>query len=164
MAVLNKIGSILEKISSAVVIVLTAVMCLVILAQVIMRYFFNSPLTWSEELARYTMIWVTFLGTAVAQKRGTLVCVDMFVERVPERVQRIFRIACDIISLLFSGIMTWYSILFATSQSALLQKSPAMHIPMCYVYMCVPIGFGMMFYHILLKVLNQKFGEKGAEI
>ena len=161
---LNKLGKLFEKLCSWIVILLTGVMCLTILAQVFSRYLLGKPLTWSEELARYTMIWVTFLGTAVAQKRGTLVCVDMFLTAMPPKVQKVFRALSDIISLLFSGTMTYLSILFAGGPSAALQKSPALHLPMWLVDLCVPIGFGLIFFNVVLNILNKLFRKPDAEL
>lgn len=164
MNILNKIGEILEKISSIIVIILTAVMCVTILLQVAMRYFFNSPLVWSEELARYAMIWVTFLGTAIAQKRGTLVCVDMFVNMMSEKVKNILGIVCNIIELIFGGVLAYYSFIFAYGASSFVQTSTALHVPMWIVYTCVPLGFTMIFYHALVKLLNRIIKQKNIAV
>lgn len=60
--------------------VVLILMVLVVVLQVIFRYFGN-PLSWPEEVARWTMIWVTFAGTSYAFKNGGLIRVEFFVNK-----------------------------------------------------------------------------------
>ncbi|HHX36360.1 MAG TPA: TRAP transporter small permease subunit, partial [Clostridiaceae bacterium] len=63
--------------------ILVAVMAIIVAIQVIWRYFLNSPLVWAEEFARYCLVWISFLGSAVALKEGKLAAVDIFVKKTP---------------------------------------------------------------------------------
>ena len=58
-------------------------MTLVIFAQVIFRYILKSPLAWSEELARYLFVWVSFIGSVVAARRNQHIGVEMLVNKLP---------------------------------------------------------------------------------
>lgn len=60
--------------------VVLILMVLVVVLQVIFRYFGN-PLSWPEEVARWTMIWVTFAGASYAFKNGGLIRVEFFVNK-----------------------------------------------------------------------------------
>ena len=66
----------LNKGATYLLILLTITISLLIFAQVICRYVFNYSLYWSEELGRYTLIWITFLGASVGFKRKAHVGVD----------------------------------------------------------------------------------------
>ena len=61
---INRIYDKFNKLNEYFIIGLMAAMCLVLLAQVISRYLFGKPLTWSEELARYMFVWLALLGSA----------------------------------------------------------------------------------------------------
>ena len=56
---------------------------LCVLVQVVFRYAFNSPLTWSEELARYLFIWCAFLGWIVASRRNSHLAMTFLTDRFP---------------------------------------------------------------------------------
>ena len=61
---INKLYDKFNKFNEWFIIVLMSAMCLVLLAQVVSRYVFGKPLTWSEELARYMFVWLALLGSA----------------------------------------------------------------------------------------------------
>lgn len=65
-----------------------ALMALMIFANVILRYAFNSGLNISEELSRYLFVWLTFLGTIAAFIKGTHIRVDTFFRAMPPALQR----------------------------------------------------------------------------
>jgi len=67
---------------------LFAATILAITAQVLWRYAFRDALPWTEELARYLFIWITFLGAALAVRDGTHIRVSLLVERLPARWRR----------------------------------------------------------------------------
>lgn len=69
------------------------IMVLIVVLQVIFRYFGN-PLSWPEEVARWTMIWITFAGASYCFKNGGLIRVEFFVQKYfSKKVQNIINIA-----------------------------------------------------------------------
>ncbi|MDA8226350.1 MAG: TRAP transporter small permease subunit, partial [Desulfitobacterium hafniense] len=59
----------INRLATWVVVIMTAVMSVIILAQVIFRYVLEAPLPWSEEVARYLMVWGTFLGAGLGVRK-----------------------------------------------------------------------------------------------
>jgi TRAP-type C4-dicarboxylate transport system permease small subunit len=78
---------------------------LCVFAQVILRYVFNSPLTWSEELARYLFIWCAFLGWIIASRRGSHLAMTFVAERLPPRVQVAVAVAIQIATIYFAWLL-----------------------------------------------------------
>jgi TRAP-type C4-dicarboxylate transport system permease small subunit len=72
-----------ERVIDAAAIVAFCGIFLCVLVQVVFRYALNSPLTWSEELARYLFIWCAFLGWIVASRRNTHLAMTFVVDRFP---------------------------------------------------------------------------------
>src|SRR6266403_4196522 len=64
-----------------VVIAIFAVMIGVTFLQVVCRYAFGAPLTWSEELCRYCFVWIVFLAAVIGLERGALLGVDIAIRR-----------------------------------------------------------------------------------
>ncbi len=78
---------------------------LCVFAQVILRYAFNSPLTWSEELARYLFIWCAFLGWIIASRKGSHLAMTFVAERLPPRAQVAVAVAIQIATIYFAWIL-----------------------------------------------------------
>jgi TRAP-type C4-dicarboxylate transport system permease small subunit len=69
--------------------------------QILFRYVFNAPLTWTEELARYLYIWACWLGAPVAMRRGNHVVITVLSERLPRRLAQAATLTTQAIALFF---------------------------------------------------------------
>jgi TRAP-type transport system small permease protein len=78
---------------------------LCVFAQVILRYVFNSPLTWSEELARYLFIWCAFLGWIIASRKSSHLAMTFVAERLPPRVQAAVAVMIQMATIYFAWIL-----------------------------------------------------------
>jgi TRAP-type transport system small permease protein len=88
----------------AAIVVFTAIFGCV-LGQVVLRYLFNSPMTWSEELARYLFIWCAFLGWIIASRHGGHLAMAFVAERLPPRVQAALSVVIALATLFFAWIL-----------------------------------------------------------
>jgi len=84
-------------------IVLFVGMCLLVLAQVVARKFFE-PLVWSEELARYTFIWVAFLGWVIANQRKSHIHISLVVDRSGPLQKRVLGVFADLLVIVLTLI------------------------------------------------------------
>lgn len=125
--------------------VFLVMMVVLIFWQIISRAVFGSSFSWTEELARFLMIWVMFLGAGIAFQYGAHISVESFVSRFPIHLQKIVQIiiAALSISLFLILLVKGYEI----SSKMMLQKSPALKLPMGYVYTIIPIS-------AVLQILN----------
>jgi TRAP-type C4-dicarboxylate transport system permease small subunit len=73
--------------------------------QVILRYAFDSPLTWSEELARYLMIWCAFLGWVIASRHHSHLAMTYVIDKAPRRARAAVRITIEAATLLFAWVL-----------------------------------------------------------
>lgn len=95
----------LERVVDAAAIAAFCGIFLCVLVQVVFRYLFNSPLTWSEELARYLFIWCAFLGWIVASRRNGHLAMTFAVERMPRRAQLAIGVLIQCATLLFAWLL-----------------------------------------------------------
>jgi len=114
-----------------------AVMAVITFMQVILRYVFNKPLPWPEELARYLLIWMTFLGTVVLVKKDLHVKVVYFSMLLPNKIRLILEI------VIYIGVMT-FCIFLLIGAVPLLQdlwtlKSPALKVPRPIILLSLPL-------------------------
>ncbi|MCX7779521.1 MAG: TRAP transporter small permease [Negativicutes bacterium] len=136
-------------------------MALFVFANVILRYFFNSGLTWAEEASRYLFIWLIFMGAIVAYKDNAHLGVDTLVNKLSPKGKRILFIINNILLLVTMALCvdgTWKITLLTANQ-----VSASMQLPMNYVYVSGLIASVSMVaisaYNIYRLVAN-KLGDK----
>ena len=136
----------LNRITELVCCVILLSMTLVVTLQVVCRYLLGASLTWSEEFARYSLVWITFLGGSIALKKRAHMGLQALADALPPKVQNLVE------TLTLIGILGFLSIgalkglhlaLFNMSQ-----YSPAMGIPIGIVYLAIPAGSVLMLVHV----------------
>lgn len=138
-----------------ILVLLSAVMVVVIFLQVFMRFVMQSSLAWSEELARYCMIWLVYVGISYGVKKQRHIKVDVLLMLFKHKGRIIFNIISNLLFLVFAIVIIIYGSDIAMKLLGWGQKSPALHIPMGYVYMATPIGMGLT----VIRLLQQLFIE-----
>jgi TRAP-type C4-dicarboxylate transport system permease small subunit len=126
-----------------------------VVVSVAFRYVLNSPLTWTDELARFMLIWIVFFGAAIPFEDWSHFAVEVFVRRLPLRLQRIIRLLVYALVLVFLVIVLWYGGLLAWLNMA--QRSPALQIPFAPIYAAIPVGALLMMAIVARDVLRLLF-------
>jgi len=133
----------MRRLMVPVIFLLAGAMFLVVFAQVFFRYVLSQPLPWSEELARYLMIWVACLAASEAYARGSHVGVTLLVDAVRPSFRKIVILAIHLIVCVLMGVIVYQGFALSLMQGD--QLSPAMEIPMTWPYMAVPVGASLIF-------------------
>jgi TRAP-type C4-dicarboxylate transport system permease small subunit len=122
---------------------------------VAVRYFgvLAGSLHWTDELARFTTIWIVMLGSVVAFERGAHVAVDVLPDSLPPPVGRLLRGVAYLLGAVFLAVLAWQGL--ALSLRTMRQVSPALGLPMGYVYLAVPAGAALMALQALAVALGQ---------
>ena len=163
MKLLNVLSDILFKIEKVIAVLLMSVILLSIVLGVVFRYFLNTPLTWTDELAIYMLIWLTFVGGSMSVKNEQAASLDLLFDKVGENVQRIFKIVGYGFVILFSTIVTYMAIKWISNPSVLTQISPGLKISMFLPYLSIPFGLFCLTIHAL-NHLVQAFTYKGTKV
>lgn len=124
-----------------------AILCLfpllvvVVLTATAARYFELFPMFWGEELARYIMVYMGYVGIALAMKRRAHIGVGAFVGMFRSLfMRRFFHAAQLLIILSFCGIISYFVMEIIQRQAAIGQTSPALNLPIEVPYAAVPLG------------------------
>ncbi|MDR0440242.1 MAG: TRAP transporter small permease [Candidatus Accumulibacter sp.] len=129
---------------------LFAVIIVSVSLQVFYRYVLNDPLTWSEELARFSFMWMVFLGLGLAERDDQHIAVDFFVGKMPSGMQKIIRIAVDVFCIVVLAVACYQSLGVIRVQAAM--RSVALNISMAYFAVAVPIGFAILCVYKFLSI------------
>lgn len=133
----------LSLLESALVTAALLVMIIVIFLQVFFRYVVHYSLPWSEELARYLMTWVVFIGASIGARDGVHIGVAAFVGLLPRALQRIDIIFSGACSMAFGLALAYVGYQAIAKIARMGQVSPAMEMPMWIAYL--PIMLGALF-------------------
>lgn len=125
-------------------------MALAVFAQVVFRFILKQPLAWSEEISRYLMIWLTFLGATLAIEKKAHPRVEIFVELLPRRIKQVVHVLVILLSSIFYSLLVYYGAEFMAK--SLDQLSPAMGFPMGFVYLVIPVSGLLLILNSLAEI------------
>lgn len=149
--------TVLDWITSGIMVALLVI----VLMQIASRYIFNSSLSWTEEAARYLMIWGVLLGVSLAYLNGYLISIETFVNRFPPSVGRVVRRVNKLLSLFYTGILTVYGVNLCILGSQM--HTPSLEISYVWIYLAVPVGAGLLFVLFLIHLLKNEHISAGKE-
>ncbi|MFZ7133264.1 MAG: TRAP transporter small permease [Eubacteriales bacterium] len=157
------IGRSLDKIARVLSQTAVGIMVVTVLAQVFMRYFLKNPLVWGDELAKYSLVFMTFIGAAVALRDKQLAAMELITEKLPEKIKKMFVILVYIMEIVLLGFLFYYSINLLMEDSVKAQLSPALQVPMTWIYFSMPLGVGLMLIQAVLLIIDEIKGKDIGE-
>ena len=141
----------IDKIIGGVLIVLMSIITLDVLWGVFTRYVLGSQASWSEELARFLLIWIGVLGAAYASGQGMHLAIDLMKKESKGRLS--FLINFLIIAFAFCVmIIGGGRLIYITN--VLEQLSPALRLPMSIVYAVIPLSGVLIIYYKISDLLS----------
>lgn len=156
--------TILSNIEEYALLVLLPAMVVVVLLATLARYTGLFSMFWGEELARYIMVYVAYIGMSLAMKRGAHIGVTFITDQFAHPVAvAFFKILRLLIVLAFCAIITWFLSRIIANQMSSGQTSPSLWIPIWIPYAAVPLGMVLMaFRAIEAFVMDWKKAGKEA--
>src|SRR6185312_8065734 len=85
-------------------------MAAIVFLQFFTRYVLNDSLAWTEEIARYALIWITFIGAAVVVRKNSHIAVEVLLHFLPAGSARVLLALVDTFKLLFIGLLAYFSV------------------------------------------------------
>ena len=135
---IGRLNSLLLSLCKGVSIVLLAIMLGIIVAAVFFRYVLNDAIPWSEEIAKFVMVWMTFIVAPVGLKTGAHIAIDALANRIQGRLYFLLQVwifsAVILLMLMFvdeASFLTW---------NARIQRASTIDVSILYVYIAMPIG------------------------
>lgn len=129
---MTSLNQIINRMLNGTIAVCLSFMSLFVFSNVILRYFFNSSVTWTEEASRYLFIWLIFLGAVVASRENAHLGVDTLVRKLSVKARRLVFIFSNILLVITMALCThgtWKLTLLTHSQA-----SASLRLPLSFVY------------------------------
>ncbi|NLB20341.1 MAG: TRAP transporter small permease [Clostridium sp.] len=158
----KRIISNLEEIIAAGFIIVTTILVII---NVFLRYFMDTGLYWSEEVATGCFVWAVFIGAVAGYKRGKHIGVDILVNLLNAKIQKVVVIIVDIILVLLNGYMTYLAVIFISL--SYIKPTPVLGVSSAYISSALLVSFGLVTMYsviFLIRDIKRKDYTKGGEI
>ena len=150
---MDTLRKILDQILGSICCLLLATMVCIACWQVISRYIVGVPSTTSEELLRFSLVWLSMLGMAYVAGKNQHISLTILVDKVSPAVRRWWMI---VLQLTFAAFSIWVLIIggLKISSISMLQISPALGIPMGKIYYALPVAGILIIAYSLMNILD----------
>lgn len=150
---MDKLRKILDRSIEVFACALMTMMVVVSCWQVISRYVFNAPSTFSEELLRFSLVWLSVFGLAYVAGKREHISLTLVLDKYPEKLKAYWNIVIQIIFVLFSIyilIIGGWKI----SSNAMTQVSPVLQLSMGKVYYALPLSGVITVIYSLMNIID----------
>ena len=158
---LDEISEIIDEIVGTICCILTILMFLSVFYQVLGRYVFSGSIAWTEETARYCMIWLAFLGASMLIRSGENSSVTFLIDRLPKKTRWGLDLLIQAIMLLFMLIV--FAVSVTQLQYSLSEFSPALRIRMFIPKSSILFGSLMISIQLLWKITDTLLAVKAEQ-
>jgi TRAP-type C4-dicarboxylate transport system permease small subunit len=137
----------------------------VICAGVFYRYALNDALSWSEEIAKFLMVWLTFAGAPIALNEGGHVAIEMLPGALPARLRQAVKLAVFLIILALMAVFVHQGAVFAWNARMQIAATLTFGFSLFWIFVAIPVGGALMFCIALefaLRALRGLAGDPDA--
>lgn len=152
----------INRVENVLVSILLITMILVAFFQIVLRNFFASGIDWGDSLVRYLVVWVAFIGAAIATREGKHITIDILSQWSTGLVRVGIRVVCHLISAAICALLTVAAIKFIHFEvqmgSTVFFKVPAW-IP----ELIIPVTFGLMTLRYICRLVSEVTQSKNDD-
>ena len=153
----------LDMVERYIVAILSAALTLVVFFQILNRIFFKLNIIWPEESARYMMVWMVFMASVLAFKRGANIGIDMITSRIKGTPAKMFLVFQSVVIIAFAAMVGYFALPIIEMQFELSQTSPALKLNIAWVYLAIPVWGALTIVEIGAALLQSLRAQKEKE-
>lgn len=154
----NRIDEIIGRIEKSLIVILLSTMVLVAFTQIVMRNAFSSGLSWGEPLVRYLVLWVGFIGAALATREGKHITIELFSVWKSKKPRWYTAGISHLCSTLVCALLAVAAVKFLWFE-AQMGSTPFLNVPVWVPELIIPLTFGMMSIRFFFKALAVIFNR-----
>ncbi|PLR81661.1 TRAP transporter small permease [Bacillus canaveralius] len=156
---MSKVLKVLNGILNSVIVIILVGMVGLVFINVVLRYAFDSGITWSEELSRYLFVWLVFLGAVVAARDKSHLGVDILTANVPRKVQKVLSLVAN--TLVIFVLILFIDGLFKMINLNSMISGPATGIPVAFFYLAGVVFAVLMIAITAIQTIQFIFSKDG---
>ncbi len=154
MSLWERMDGILDRVEYALLIILLGLMILIAFLQIVLRNVFATGLAWGDPLVRNLVLWVGFIGAALATREGKHINIDVLSRWMPGRGKTVSDILTRLFSFFVCGLLCFAALKFVRNE-ALMGQTTFLGIPGWIPQIILPITFGVMAFRFGLQALKK---------
>lgn len=152
----EKIGLTIEKICGILCVFCFATMTIIAILGVFFRYVMQSPFMWTEEVARYLLVWLGFTAVSIAMRQNKHIKVEVLASLVPSIVVKMMGYVVDIMISIFFIVLLWQGYLMTVNN---IMAASTFQISMSWILAAVPVAAALTLIQLFLNVIKKIFSE-----
>jgi len=152
----EKIGLVIEKICGVLCVFCFATMTIVAILGVFFRYVMQSPFMWTEEVARYLLVWLGFTAVSIALRQDKHIKVEVLASFVPLIVVKLMSYVVDVLIAIFFIVLLWQGYLMTINN---IMTASTFQISMAWVLAAVPVAAALALVQLFLNMIKKIFAE-----
>lgn len=150
---LQRISEQVNRLMEGLLLLAGIAIAIILFAQVLARYL-GASLSWSEEVGRYLLVTITFLGATVAYKRANFIGLAGFGAKLGPTVEQFIVQLLQLLTLACFGLITWFGVFYTLNSWE--QTSTAMQMPMSIPLSAIPLSGVVFLLHVLADMTKRK--------
>lgn len=154
MYIWNRLDEIISRVEKVFVTILLTMMILMAFFQIVLRNFFDTGISWGDSLVRYLVVWVGFIGAAIATKEGKHINIDVVSRWLTGPQSNYLRLISHFFSAAICGLLTLAAIKFIHFE-AQMGSTAFFKLPVWVPGIIIPVTFGLMTLRFAVRFLSE---------
>lgn len=151
--VLRRIDDALAWLEDVLLAAAMAALSLILFVNVVFRYLFRSPFTWTEEVVVAIFSWVIFVGASACFRSHLHLRIDVLIRYLPQALAQIAALITVAVMFALLGLMVWFGYDYAAFVSG--NRTPMLNISAAWLFAAMPVGMAAALVHILRQLFDE---------
>jgi C4-dicarboxylate transporter DctQ subunit len=149
----GRTDEVIDRVEQGLITILLSLMITIAFLQIVLRNIFATGIAWADPFVRNLVLWVGFVGAAIATREGKHITIDVLPQWVPRQIKAIIGIIIQLFAALICGLLTFAAVKFVRNE-ALMGSITFVGIPAWVPQLVLPITFGIMALRFCLLALK----------
>lgn len=145
----------LANVERTLVVALTVALAAIMMTQVVLRYFFNAPIFWAEEISVQLLVFVTLFGLSLLMQGQQLIVIDFLPRALPPRGQAVLNVVLGLGMLALLLFLAWLGWDWINRPDVRMELGATTQLPRWYNFSALPLAFACMAFHQLAALVRQ---------
>jgi C4-dicarboxylate transporter DctQ subunit len=150
----ERTDELIDRLEQALLVILLSLMILIAFLQIVLRNLFSTGLAWGDPLVRNLVLWVGFIGAAIATKEGKHITIDVALRWRPSLAKTFIELITHLFSFLICGLLTLGALKFIKNEIQM-GSMAFLEIPSWIPEIILPVTFGLMTFRFGLRFLKR---------
>jgi TRAP-type C4-dicarboxylate transport system permease small subunit len=159
---MKKMLILIDKVLSGILVCIVLAQVFVLIISIFWRFILNDPIMWTDEVIRYLLVWVSFLGLGAVTKEHKQIVVTAIDSHIPARLSKILDIMVDIVMIVFFCVLVYWGAIVAAGEMAVRGQTIAW-LRFGYIYAAIPIGCAIAIGYLIRKLYLYTKGQSKGE-